>query len=210
MPFSTGVSMPMPCVRRAPLTFCLALLVSLTVACAGNRPSPPHTDAPVEAAEYVIGAGDLLRVVVWRNPEISGEVPVRNDGVISVTLLDDVKAEGLTPEQLKGVIAERLNEFISAPDVTVTVMQPLSKRVYVLGEVGRSGMVPLLKDLRITDAVAASGGFGPFANKGSIRVIRREGMDEVEYYFDYDDYIAGRAPGSNILLQAGDTVIVPD
>ena len=196
-------------VRRFP-TALLALLLGAALGCAGNRPAPPMAEAPQEPAEYVIGAGDVLRVVVWKNPEISGEVPVRNDGMISVPLLDDVKAEGLTPEQLKSVITEDLNEFITAPDVTVTVMNPVSKRVFVLGEVARSGMVPLLKDLRITDAVTASGGFGPFANRSRIKVIRRQGMDEVEYNFDYDAYVAGRAPGTNILLQAGDTVIVPD
>ncbi len=92
----------------------------------------------------------------------------------------------------------------------MSVSQANSKRVYILGEVIQSGPVPILQDLRVTDAISLARGFGPFADRSDIRVIRREGLDEVEYRFDYEAYMRGRAPGTNILLQPGDTVIVPD
>lgn len=186
------------------------LLGGLPLGCTTTRPTPSPAEAPISQSEYVIGAGDVLRVVVWKNPEISGEVPVRTDGMISVPLIDDVQAEGLTPTQLKEAITEKLDAFISAPDVTVVVLQPVSKRVYVLGEVARSGPVPVQRDLRVTDAIAWVGGFAPFADKGDIKVVRRMGVDEIEFKFDYDAYVAGRAPGTNILLHPGDTVIVPE
>ncbi len=195
--------------RIHPIALAVALLL-LAVACVGNRPAPPPTEAPLDRGEYVIGAGDMLRVVVWKNPEISGEVPVRVDGMISVPLADDIQADGLTPTQLKAAIGEKLEDYISAPDVTVVVLQPLSKRVFVLGEVARSGPVPLVRDLRVTDAISMAGGFGQFADKGDIKIIRRDGHDEVEYAFDYNAYARGAAPGTNVLLQPGDTVIVAD
>lgn len=191
----------------------LSLLVpflALALGCAGTRPAPPLEKAPQAQGEYVIGAGDLLRVVVWKNEELSGEVPVRTDGMISVPLLDDIQAEGLTPTQLKTQIGEQLQEFITAPNVTVVVLRPDSKRIFVLGEVGKSGPVPILRDFRVTDAISAAAGFGPFANKSAIKVIRRNGHDEEEFVFDYDAYVNGRAPGTNIVLRPGDTVVVPD
>ena len=189
----------------------LALAALLAVSCANLRPQPPHDAAPPERGPYVIGAGDLLQIRVWKNQELSVEVPVRTDGKVSVPLLHDVQAEGLTPEELRDVISTDLSEFIVAPDVTVIVMQPNSKRVYVIGEVTRSGTYPLAHDLRIVEAITLAGGFGPFANKDSIRVIRKlEDGAEEEYGFDYDAYVAGRAPGTNLLLQPGDTVVVPD
>ena len=188
----------------------LVVTLGLLLACASQRTAPPLEEAPMEQAEYVIGAGDDLRIVVWKNPELSGDVPVRTDGMISVPLIDDIRAEGLTPTQLKQQIVDGLAEYITAPDVTVVVVKPNSKRVYVIGEVVRSGPIPMLQDLRITDAVAAAGGFGPFANKGRVRVIRRSGREEEEFVFDYDAYVKGRAPGTNIVLRPGDTVVVPD
>ena len=161
-------------------------------------------------SEYVIGLGDQLKITVWRNEEISGLVLVRTDGMISVPLVDDIQAEGLTPEQLKVAIVEKLEEFIATPDVTVSVFQANSKRIFMLGEVNSPGPVPILQDMRVTDAISAARGFGQFADRGDVRVIRRQGHDEVEYIFDYEAYVRGRAPGTNILLQPGDTVIVPD
>jgi polysaccharide export outer membrane protein len=161
---------------------------------------------------YTIGVTDVLRINVWKNPELSVEaVPVRTDGMISVPLINDVQAEGLTPEELKEVIARELSEYISAPDVTVIVVQINSRFVSVIGEVGQDTRVPLTRDLRVLEAIASAGGFGPFANKSDVRVVRRNADGtEAEYRFDYGAYIRGRAPGTNIVLQHGDTVVVPD
>jgi polysaccharide export outer membrane protein len=130
--------------------------------------------------------------------------------MISVPLLDDVQAAGLTAEQLKEVIAEKLAEFISNPDVTVVVSSMQSKRIYVLGGIARPGPVLLATDTRVTDALSQAGGFTTFASRDAIRIIRRTEDGEVEYGFDYDAYIKGKAPGTNMILRPGDTVVVPD
>ena len=160
---------------------------------------------------YQIGVTDVLLISVWKNPELTVEVPVRADGMISVPLIDDVQAEGLTPQELKEVIAENLSEFVAAPDVTVLVTAMNSRFVSVLGEVRAPTRVPLTRDLRVLEAIAQVGGFTTFADKDDVRIVRREpGGGEVEYRFDYGAYIRGLAPGSNLVLRPGDTIIVPD
>jgi len=185
------------------------LLVACTYRVSSPAPSPPDPD-PMDRESYTIGVTDVLRITVWKNPELDVTVPVRPDGKISFPLLDDVHAEGLQVVELKDVLARELAEFIVAPDVTVIVVEMNSQFVSVLGAVARNGRVPITRDLRVIEAIALSGGFTTFANKGKIRIVRRVGGgDEVEYRFDYDAYIKGRAPGSNIVLKNGDTVIVP-
>jgi polysaccharide export outer membrane protein len=165
----------------------------------------------MERDDYTIGVTDLLRIDVWRNPELSVDVPVRPDGKISVPLLDDVHAEGLSPTELKEVLTRELAEYVSAPNVTVIILQMNSRFVSVLGGVNREGRMPLTKDLRVLEAIAASGGFTTFADKDNIRIVRRaDDGTEHEYRFDYDAYRKGGAPGTNIVLMSGDTVIVPD
>ena len=165
----------------------------------------------MERASYTIGVTDMLKISVWQNPELSVEVPVRADGMISVPLIDDVQSEGLTPEELKEVISRELSEFITAPDVTVIVLQMNSRFVSVIGEVAQEKRVPLTRDLRVLEAIADAGGFSTFADRSDVRIVRRNADDsESEYRFDYSAYIRGRAPGTNIVLQPGDTIVVPD
>lgn len=191
----------------------LLVLVALAwlVGCAGRGATPPPEDEPGEREEYVIGIPDVLKIVVWRNPELSVEVPVRSDGKISVPLVDDVQAEGLTPEELKEVLTEALAEFVTAPDVTVVVQQTNSHTVTVVGGVARSGQIALTRQMRVVEAIATMGGFNPFAKKDRIKIIRENpagGTDE--YVFNYGAYSAGKAPNSNLLLRPGDTIIVPE
>jgi len=189
--------------------FSVLLVLALSAACAGKgMPHPPEPPL-MEKADYVIGAGDGLTIRVWKNPELSVNVPVRPDGKISVPLLDDVQAEGFTALELKEVITRDLGEYVTNPDLTV-IVETVFKRVYVLGEVGRQGPQPLASDLRVTDAISAAGGFGTFADKNSVKVIRRSENREVEYRFNYDAYIAGKAPGTNLLLAPNDTIVVTD
>jgi len=192
--------------------FIAMLGAALLLACGGRVLSPPPTDpTPMSRQTYKIGVTDVLVVNVWKNPELTVEVPVRSDGMISVPLIDDVQAEGLTPEELKEVVTNKLSEFVTAPDVTVVVSQTNSRFVSVIGEVGHQSRVPLSTDLRVLEAIAFVGGFNTFANKGDVRIVRRnpDGR-EVEYRFDYNAYIRGKAPGTNIVLRPGDTIIVPD
>jgi polysaccharide export outer membrane protein len=190
----------------------VAVLLVLTVSlgCVGSgMPHPPEPPL-MDKAEYVIGAGDMLTIRVWKSPELSVDVAVRPDGKISVPLLDDVQAEGFTALELKEVITRDLGEYVSNPDVTVVVEAIGSKFVFVLGEVGRPGPIPLGKEVRVLDAISTAGGFGPFADKKRVKVIRRQGGAEVEYRFNYDAYVAGKAPGTNMLLFPNDTIVVPD
>ncbi len=185
---------------------------ALAAGCGGRSLSPPPADPdPMARETYLIGVTDGLRITVWRNPELSMDVPVRPDGKISVPLLDDVHAAGLTPTELKEVITRELSEYITTPHVTVIVIAMNSRFVSVLGGVNREGRIPLTRNLRVLEAVAASGGFTTFADKDDIRIVRRDGSGgELEYRFDYDAYRKGRAPGTNIFLANGDTIIVPD
>ena len=187
-------------------------LVCFALACGGRTPSPPPPEpTPMAREAYLIGVTDVLLINVWKNPELTVEVPVRADGMISVPLIDDVQAEGLTPQELKEVVADSLSEFVTAPDVTVMVRQMNSRFVSVIGEVRSPSRVILTRDLRVLEAVAQVGGFTSFADKDDVRVVRRqEGGREVEYRFDYGAYTRGLAPGSNLVLQPGDMIIVPD
>lgn len=187
----------------------LLALASLGLGCTNTRLQPPPQEAPV-AGPYRVGEGDVLGIRVWKNEELSVEVPVRPDGMISVPLLNDVKAAGSTTDELKAEITTKLSEFIAGPNVTVVLLQANSKRAFVIGEVQRPGPVPLASQLFVLDVLSAAGGFTPFADENDIRIIRR-GPDgqELEFRFDYAAYVAGRAPGTNIALQPGDTIIVP-
>lgn len=187
------------------------LAIACAVGCTGRGAPPPPEAEPGERAEYVIGIPDVLKIVVWRNPELSVEVPVRSDGKISVPLVDDVQAEGLTPEELKEVLTEALAEFVTAPDVTVVVQQTNSHTVTVVGGVARSGQIALTRQMRVVEAVATMGGFSPFAKRDRIKVIREQPDGKtIEYVFNYGAYSAGKAPESNLLLRPGDTIIVPE
>ncbi len=194
---------------RSRATFAALSALLWAAACASPAPDPEFRSEPGEQT-YLIGAGDVLRISVWKNPELAADVPVRPDGMISVALLDDIRADGLTALELKAVISTELAEFISNPDVTVVVLQTTSKRVFVLGEVKQSGPVPLSSELRVLDVISIAGGFNPFADRGDIRVIRLTNGVEREYRFDYDAYLSGSAAGTNIVLQAGDTIVVTD
>jgi len=188
------------------------LLTGALWGCQTRNLSPPPLDPdPMERSGYVVGVGDVLQISVWRNEELNVMVPVRSDGKISVPLVDDVQAEGLQAMEIKEVLTRELSEFITAPDVTVVVLEMNSRYVNVIGAVPRSGQIPLVKDLRVLEAIATMGGFALFANTSDIRIVRRQpDGSEVEFRFDYDAYIKGRAPGTNIVLHSGDTIIVPE
>ena len=188
------------------------VLLILLAGCANRALSPPPPDPdPLDRESYHIGISDVLRITVWRNEELSVQVPVRPDGKISVPLLDDIQAEGLTPVELKEVLTREFAEYVTSPHVTVIVLEMNSHFVSVLGGVNREGRIPLVKDMRVLEAIAASSGFSDFADKGNIRVVRRnaEGVEQ-EYRFDYKAYVKGKAPGTNIMLKNGDTILVAD
>jgi polysaccharide biosynthesis/export protein len=194
-------------VRRIGIA-CMALATAL--ACASPAPPPPEFEALPKEGVYVIGEGDALRIDVWQQDKVSlPSVPVRPDGKISLPLVDDIQAAGLTTDELKAVITRELTEYIENPTVTVVVLAPNSKRAFVLGEVRNPGPVSLSSEMRVLDAITVAGGFSTFAKKSKVRVLRYVDGKELEYRFDYDAYVAGDAPGTNVVLRPSDTVLVP-
>jgi len=158
---------------------------------------------------YVIGAQDVLDINVWKEPDVSRIVPVRPDGKISLPLLNDVQAAGLTPAQLATQLTENLKKYVTNPQVTVIVTVINSQRVYILGEVTRPGAFPLIPGMSVLQALSSAGGFTQFAKVKSIFVRRIENGKEAKYPFNYREVISGKRPEQDILLKAGDTIVVP-
>ena len=185
------------------------LALALALGCA-KLPAPlPEgwVDRPEE--EYRIGADDRLRVSVWRQPELTlDSVVVRPDGRISVPLLDDVRAQGKTPEELKLEIAELLSEFVREPSVTVVVLESRSRLVYMAGEIARKGALTLRPGMRVGDAISDSGGLGPFADAHRIRVVREIDGVSMELEFDYAAFLNGDGVQRNVMLRPGDRIVV--
>jgi polysaccharide export outer membrane protein len=192
----------------------MAMVGTLALACgclSAPPPSTPQLRVVGEAEEYVIGVPDLLRLTVWQHPDLSGELLVRRDGKVSVALLGDTQAEGLTPQELAEEIRVGLSDFVTKPRVDIAVLEMRSQVASVIGGgVLRSGTVDLERNMRVIDAIASMGGLTPFAKRSRIRVLRNTPEGQVEYPFDYNAFIRGEAPESNIYLKPGDTVIVPE
>jgi|SRR6476620_3056095 polysaccharide biosynthesis/export protein len=179
---------------------------------AKNASTTVQTQAPVAAttdASYKIGPQDVLRIDVWKETEISRSVPVRPDGKISLPLLNDVQAAGLTAMELANVITEGLKKFINSPQVTVSVSEINSRRVYVTGEVNGPGAYPLLPNMTVLQALTGARGFTQFARTKKIYVLRSEGGKQVKHPFNYNEVVKGTHGEDNIVLQPGDTIVVP-
>src|SRR5277367_1969098 len=158
---------------------------------------------------YLIGAQDVLDISVWKEPEVSRVVPVRPDGKISLPLLNAVEAAGLTPAALAAQITESLKKYVTNPQVTVIVTTINSQRVYLLGEVSRPGAFPMIPGMTVLQAISSGGGFTQFARTKNIYVLRAENGKQVKYPFNYKEVISGKKPEQDILLKAGDTIVVP-
>jgi polysaccharide export outer membrane protein len=182
-------------------------------ATAASKPAPavaPEVGmpAPETPADYVIGADDTLHISVWKEPDITATLPVRPDGKISLPLLNDVPAAGLTPEQLGASITEKLKKYIADPRVTVVVTAMNSRRIFVTGEVTHTGAMPLLPHMTVLQALS-SAGFTQFANLKRIYLLRPENGRQVKIPFNYKEVVKGDHPEQNIMLRPGDTVVVP-
>src|SRR5688572_16384684 len=162
--------------------------------------------APARSPGYVIGLGDTLRVTVWKEPELTGELTVRPDGMVTLPLVGDVAAAGRAPSQLASTLASELQRFVEGPRVTVSVTQPTSARIYVVGQTVRSGEFPLTGRLTVLKALALAGGFKEFAKPENIVIVRE---DQTVIAFNYKRVSDGRDVSQNVVLSAGDTVVVP-
>lgn len=167
------------------------------------------TKSATDDPNYVIGPEDELIISVWKEPDISRTVPVRPDGKISLALLNDVQATGRTPMQLGSDITEKLKSFISEPQVTIIVTKINSQRVFVVGEVQRTGSYTLLPNMSAVDAISSAGGFTPFAKRTKIYILRKESGKITSIPFNYKEVVKKRKPDQDVILKPGDRIVVP-
>jgi polysaccharide export outer membrane protein len=178
---------------------------------ASDSAKPADTAKPAEVvpAGYIVGDSDVIRVNVWKEPEVSQTVVVRTDGNISLPLINEVKVSGMTPLQIQDLVGEKLKGFLNNPQVTVTVIEIRSKRAFITGEVSRPGTYSLNAQTTVLQLIAQAGGFTPFAKTDSIVVLRTEDGRQSRLKFKYKEVIQGKKTEQNITLHPGDTVVVP-
>ena len=170
--------------------------------------SAPPAAVPVTLSDYRIGPDDVIAIVFWREPDISGEVTVRPDGKITLPLVGEVQAAGLDPKTLEKDILARAESYLTDPNVAVVVRKINSRKVFVTGQVETPGAHPLTTPLTVLQAIALAGGLTEFADQKNIRVLRSEGGQTVTFKFNYKDVSRGKKLEQNILLRPGDTVVV--
>lgn len=172
--------------------------------------TPASRVPAVHSASYVVGIGDVLEINVWKETELSKTVPVRPDGMITLPLVGEIKAAGLTPDQLKDQLTSALQKVVTDPQVTVMVASVSSLSFNIMGNVNRPGYYPLTRPMTILDAIAISGGFRDFAKENKIYVLRTapNGVQE-KIKFNYKDVIKGKKMAQNIMLQPHDTLVIP-
>jgi polysaccharide export outer membrane protein len=180
----------------------ISALVLMIAGCAASRPAPLQT--PAATSPYRIAAGDTLDVIVWREEQVSSKVDVRPDGMITVPLVGDVRAAGLTPEELASQIQGVLTRFIDSPNVVVRVSAMGSRRFFVIGNVKTPGMYDLRPGQTLIQALAVAGGFTQFADSGHVKIIRA-GANPMEY--DYNAIVRGSTP--DVFVERDDTIVVP-
>jgi len=181
----------------------------------GGKADAAKGDQPAEvvshvepSSDYVIGSDDVLHISVWKEPDLTETLPVRPDGKISMPLLNDITAAGLTPLQLRDVITERLRKYVTDPRVTVAVTAMNSRRVFVTGEVNHSGPITLLPNMTVLQAISQAG-FTQFANTKAIYLLRSQNGKQERMPFNYKEVVKGSHPEQNIYLKPGDTIVVP-
>jgi polysaccharide export outer membrane protein len=196
-------------------------IIGLAIFCISTPIAYPQTDkevllkkqsqaeVPADSASYIIGSEDVLYIHVWKEENLSKTVSVRMDGKISIPLVDEIQAAGITPLQLKGKLTEKLQDFVEAPNVTVIVMEANSFKVYFSGQVKTPGVLRLRSETSIAQAISMVGGFTDWANQSKIIIIRKEEGKERRFTVNYKNIINGKDLKSNIILKSGDTIIVP-
>jgi len=182
-------------------------------------PKPAETPKPSVAGtratflappppDYIIGPDDVLTISFWRDPTMSGDFVVRPDGKISMPLINDIQAAGLTPEALGASVTEAAKEFIETPTVSVVVKQIKSRKVYIVGMVAKPGPYEMTGPMTLVQLIAVAGGLQEFSDKKHVLVMRTENGKNLSYTVNYDDLTKGKNLGQNILLRPGDTVVV--
>lgn len=198
------------------IALAVALMLSSLAFAQNAAPAQPASDSVSDqasatapaGADYVIGPDDVLHIAVWKEADLTATLPVRPDGKISLPLLNDVQASGLTPKQLADSITEKLKKYISDPRVTVVVNQINSKRVYMVGEVTHTGPLPMLANMTVLQAIS-SAGLTQFANTKGIYVLRTENGKQQKLPVNYKKLVKGEGIEQNYVLKPGDTIVVP-
>jgi polysaccharide export outer membrane protein len=196
-----------------------AAILLLFGACAVAAADQPGASIPMgaplageldkTAAGYQLRPGDVLQVSVWKETDLQAEVLIRPDGGITFPLAGELDAAGHTVAELTSMLEVRIRKYVPDAVVTVTVKATTGNRVYVVGKVNKPGDFPLVGPMDVMQALSVAGGMTPFADTGGIRVLRREGDRQISITFHYNDIAHGRKLYQNILLQNGDTVVVP-
>ena len=170
----------------------------------------PTTGAPAAAVPpgYVIGVDDVLAVLFWREKDLSGDVVVRPDGKITLPLLNDVQAAGLTPEDLRAALTTAAAKYVAEPNVTVVVRQINSRRVFITGQIGKPGPYAVTPGLTVMQLIALAGGLTEFADSKNIIIMRTENGKPLAYRFNYKEVLDRKKLQQNIELKPGDTVVV--
>jgi polysaccharide biosynthesis/export protein len=185
-------------------------VTAVRLANSGHTSTASSADSPTTTgvSQYVLGAADVVRVNVWKNADLSQTVTVGPDGFVSLPLLGDVHAAGLTANQLGQDLSARLSSYVVSAQVTVSVVDIRSRQVFVTGQVGKPGAYPLITPLTVLQLIAQAGGLNTFANRKGIFVLRGTKGDVQRLRFNYTSAIHGDVK-QNIILQPGDTVIIP-
>lgn len=165
--------------------------------------------AATVSSDYVIGADDVLSIFFWRDKEMSADVVVRPDGNISLPLINDIRAIGLTPEQLRAELVKAASKYVEDPNATVVVKEIRSRNVFITGNVAKPDRYPLTGNLNVMQLIALAGGLAEYADAEKIVILRTTNGRQEQLKFNYKDVLKQKRPEQNVLLQPGDTVVVP-
>jgi polysaccharide biosynthesis/export protein len=205
-----GASIPCAAQTQPAVPDTAAARAAAAAAAAAKPPAPvvaaPGVNMP---PEYTIGADDVLSIIFWRDKELTAEVTVRPDGKVSLPLLNDVQASGLTPAQLRDRIVEESKKYVEDPNVTVVVKTINSRKVFITGEVRKPGPYLLTGPTTVLHLISISGGLADYAKPEKITIVRTENGKPVSFKFNYKEVVEGKKLAQNIELKPGDTVIVP-
>lgn len=192
-------------IKKKPRT-CIWVGIMLTIVFLASE---GFSQAPVQDSSYKIGPNDILNIFVWKEADLTRDVTVMPDGKITYPLIGEITAQGMTASELKKVITDKLQSFVTAPEVTVIVKESRSQVVYTIGKLMKPGPYPLAPGMTVMQALSAAGGFAEWADPKNILIIRKEGGKETHLRFNYKEFTSGENLQQNILLKPGDTIVVP-